>query len=96
MKIPKNKTDEGMITRENILKNMCMNLVIDIRERKKRPKLSDFMAVYKSQKDEPNAKEIFQKKMRMLYSGEALDGNQEDEKYNKLAETFQRIQKQLS
>ena len=62
MKVPKSKTPDDVIERENILKNMCMNFIIDIRERKKRPKLSDFMAVYKSQKDEPDAKEKFQKK----------------------------------
>lgn len=99
MKIPKTIggtiTDE-MATRENHLKNVVMNIVIQIRERKKRPKLSDFMAVYKLKKDEPNAKELFQKKFMMLYSGEQAENKEEDEKYNKLSETFQRIQKQLS
>ena len=61
MKIPKtigNVSDE-MATRENKLKNVVMNIIIEIRERKKRPKLSDFMAVYKTKRDEPNAKELF-------------------------------------
>ena len=48
-----------MATRENKLKNVVMNIIIEIRERKKRPKLSDFMAVYKTKRDEPNAKELF-------------------------------------
>ena len=50
MKIPKTigtLTDETA-SRENALKNVVMNIVIQIRERKKRPKLSDFMAVYKT------------------------------------------------
>lgn len=46
--MPKSKLDDGVVSRQNCLKNLVMNLVIDIRERKKRPKLSDFMAVYKS------------------------------------------------
>ena len=89
-KMPKTigDVDDPMATRENKLKNVVMNIVIEIRERKKRPKLSDFMAVYKMKRDEPNAKELFQKKFRMLYSGEPMDNNKEDEKYNKLAETF--------
>ena len=98
MKVPRTigAVSEDMASRENSLKNVVMNIIIQIRERKKRPKLSDFMAVYKTKRDEPNAKELFQKKFRMLYSGEPIDNNQEDEKYNKLTETFQRIQKQLS
>ena len=98
MKIPKTvgTIEDDTHRRENTLKNIVMNIVIQIRERKRRPKLSDFMAVYKTKKDEPNAKELFQKKFMMLYSGESVESKEEDEKYNKLAETFQRIQKQLS
>ena len=78
--------DEGMARRENTLKNVVMNIVIKIRERKKRPKLSDFMAVYRTKQGDANAKEMFQKKFRMLYSGEPIENNVEDAKYNKLAE----------
>ena len=45
--------------RQNILKNTIMRIIIEIRERKNRPKLSDFLAVYRMKKDEPNAKEEF-------------------------------------
>ena len=45
--------------RELALKNVVMRIVIEIRERKKRPKLSDFMEVYRTKKAEPNAKERF-------------------------------------
>ena len=93
MKIPKTHgaVTDGMAYRENALKNVVMNIIIEIRERKKRPKLTDFMAVYRTKKDDPNAKELFQKKFKMLYAGEHMDQNQEDEKYNKLTETLQRI-----
>ena len=83
--------DEGMARRENTLKNVVMNIVIKIRERKKRPKLSDFMAVYRTKQGDANAKEMFQKKFRMLYSGEPIENNVEDAKYNKLAETLMRV-----
>ena len=88
--------DEGMARRENTLKNVVMNIVIKIRERKKRPKLSDFMAVYRTKQGDANAKEMFQKKFRMLYSGEPIENNVEDAKYNKLAETLMRVQRLLS
>lgn len=52
------------------IKNVVMRMIVDIRERKKRPKLSDFMAVYRTKQNEPGAKEQFQKKFTMLYSGQ--------------------------
>ena len=67
--------DEGMARRENTLKNVVMNIIIKIRERKKRPKLADFMAVYRTKQGDPNAKEMFQKKFRMLYSGAPMENN---------------------
>jgi hypothetical protein len=36
-----------------------MRIVGEIRERRRRPKLSDFLAFYKKNKDLPNAKEEF-------------------------------------
>ena len=49
MKIPKSIGDitDEQANRELALKNVVMRIVIEIRERKKRPKLSDFMKVYK-------------------------------------------------
>lgn len=59
MQIPRavSYAPDEMVQRELIFKNVVMRIIIDIRERKKRPKLSDFMAVYMTKKDEPNAKE---------------------------------------
>ena len=79
--------------RELALKNVVMRIVIEIRERKKRPKLSDFMEVYRTKKAEPNAKERFQKKFMMLYSGEEVDNTAEDQKFRMLMSNFDRIQK---
>ena len=55
MHIPNNsnivdKVDLGQVQRENALKNVVMRIIIEIRERKKRPKLSDFIAVYREKK----------------------------------------------
>jgi len=50
--LPKINRDEGYITRQNKLKNTIMNVVIKNREIKNRPKLSDFMQVYREQKEE--------------------------------------------
>ena len=51
------KSEVGSITdaqayRENCLKNVVMRIIIEIRERKKKPKLSDFIAVYREKKEE--------------------------------------------
>lgn len=83
--------------RENALKNVVMRIVIEIRDRKKKPKLRDFIALYRSKKDQPGAKEEFQKKFKLLYS---IDNNGEedveDEKFDKLMSNFDRIQRQLT
>ena len=55
-----------MATRELALKNVVMRIIIEIRERKKRPKLSDFLKVYKSRQNEKDAKDRFKKKFQML------------------------------
>ena len=85
-----------MATRELALKNVVMRIIIEIRERKKRPKLSDFLKVYKSRQNEKDAKDRFKKKFQMLYAGEANDNQQEDPKFRHLMQNFDRIQKQLS
>ena len=36
--------------RENRIKNVVMRIIIEIRERKKKPKLRDFIHLYKSKK----------------------------------------------
>ena len=98
MQIPKQleNLNEDQISRENALKNVVMRIIIEIRERKKRPKLSDFLNFYRDKKHMPNAKEEFKKKFRMLYSGEDADAGGEDPKFDKLIKHFDRIQKQLS
>ena len=88
-----------MALRENKLKNVAMRIVIDIRERKRKPKLRDFIQKYKEKlattDDKRAAKEEFQRKFRMLYGG-SNDENAEDVKFNKLMSNFDRIQKALS
>ena len=61
MQVPKtvSQINEEQAERENRLKNVVMRIVIEIRDRKKKPKLSDFLKVYRSKKDQPNAKEEF-------------------------------------
>jgi len=57
MKISENIAivDLSQATRENALKNVVMRIIIDIRERKKKPKLRDFIALYRGKKDQPGA-----------------------------------------
>lgn len=56
MRLPKHVSiSDGQAFRENCLKNVVMRIIIEIRERKSRPKLSDFITVYKEKKNEPDA-----------------------------------------
>jgi len=72
--------------RRNLLKNVVMRIVMGVRERKKRPKLSEVMDVWRKQKAESDnpaeAKEKFQEKFIKLYSSEeVMDEGEKDMKY---------------
>lgn len=88
--------DDAQERRENRFKNVVMRIVIDIRDRKKKPKLSDFLKVYRTKKSEPTAKVEFQRKFLLLYAGEEAVESKEDKKFDKLMGYFDRCQKQLS
>merc|ERR1712226_24018 len=74
-----------------------MNIIIKNREIKKRPKLADFLKVYRELMDsDPDmTKEIFQEKMRLFFSGAPIDLNRVDDRYNALAEKFQQVQGEM-
>ena len=87
---------DGQAYRENCLKNVIMRIIIEIRERKKRPKLADFIAVYREKKNEAGAsqsmvKAEFQNKFRMLY-GEENEEKAEDRKFDDMMVSFNRLQ----
>lgn len=67
-----------------------MRIVIEIRDRKKKPKLSDFLKVYQKKKNEPDAKKEFQRKFLLLYAGEEMVDSKEDKKFDKLMGYFDR------
>ena len=80
------------------MKNVVMRIVINIRERKQRPKLFEVMKVYRKKLYESNGavhdiKTQFQEKFFKLYSGEVSDDEDDDkdEKYKKLIENMTRI-----
>ena len=84
--------DLAKIYRKNLLKNVTMRIVNEIRERKKRPKLSEVMDIYRARKDEPDAKEKFQEKFIKLYGdAQDIDDDDKDEKYKLLIETLTRV-----
>ena len=67
-----NPPSDAANNRNNALKNVIMRVIINIRDRRKRPKLSDFIAVYREKKNEKdadamNVKREFQNKFHMLY-----------------------------
>lgn len=57
MKLSKEEqsVSDSQAIRENSLKNVTMRIIIEIRERKKRPKLGDFISVYREKKQEIGA-----------------------------------------
>jgi len=66
--------------RRNLLKNVVMRIVEEIRERKKRPGLGEVLEVYRVQKSQdagPETKLKFQEKFIKLYSSEK-DQEEED------------------
>ena len=74
-----------------------MRIVVETRERKNRPKLSEVMAIYTARKHEPNAKASFQDKFVRLYGNkEEVGEDEKDEKYKTLIETLTRVKQQLS
>jgi len=101
MKVPKTtqQFNQDFIQRENALKNVVMRIIIEIRERKKRPKLSDFIAVYREKKalegaDDESAAKIkneFQNKFRLLYGGDQVEEKTEDKKFDDLMQIFNRL-----
>lgn len=76
-----------------IFKNVTMTIISEIKDKRKRPKLSDFIKRYHDNKDQPNAKQEFQKKFKMLYS----DAYEEDKdpKFDELILVFDRMQKAI-
>lgn len=78
--------------RRNLLKNVVMRIVMKVREDKKRPKLGDVLAIYRTKKYEPGAKELFQEKFIKLYGNDAEESDEvKDEKYSNLTETMTRV-----
>lgn len=75
MKVPRAicTDNEAVVHRENCLKNVVMRIVIELRDIRRRPRLADFIKVYREKKNDDGAhekevKEEFQKKFKMLYS----------------------------
>lgn len=48
-------SDEGSLWRENYLKNAVMRIINEIREKRKRPKLTDFISLYRDKRNEKGA-----------------------------------------
>ena len=104
--MPRNiqEVNEEQVNRENALKNVVMRIIIEIRERKKRPNLADFIAIYREKKNEPGAskdavKKEFQNKFKMLYGdqGEAsADQEKTDQQFGTMMVSFNRLQDQLN
>ena len=94
------KTSQEALYRNNCLKNVVMRIVFENREKKKLPKLADFIAIYREKKNEKGSdpqqvKGEFMKKFRMLYADE-YEKKSKDKKYNDMISGFRRLESDLS
>jgi hypothetical protein len=102
MRLPSQlKYTDGQAFRENCLKNVVMRIIVEDRERKKKPQMSDFIAVYRDKKNEPGAsketiKAEFQSKFRRLYGEAENEVKSEDKKFDDMMLSFNRLEDQLS
>jgi hypothetical protein len=77
-----------------VFKNTLMAIIMDIRERQKRPKLSDFLKLYEKAKTQGNAKKQFAEKFKMLYADD--EPEKKDPKFERLVSYFDRVQKSIT
>ena len=86
-----------MFYRRNILKNIVFRRIIEIREIKKKPKLSQILEYFNKQGNKNN-KDRLVNKLKLLYKRKDNHPKQhfnQDPKYEKLMSSFDRIQKVL-
>jgi ABC-type branched-subunit amino acid transport system ATPase component len=98
--VSKKDNDEDEINaiskRRISIKNVIMRIVIDIRERKEKPKLTDLIAASKQQKQFKDMT-MWKNKVIELYSDKQEASSQKkDENFNKLMECFNRVHQSLS
>ena len=102
MRVPRTiQMNDDMAYRQNGLKNVVMRIIIDIRNRKNKPKLTHFIQVYREKKRESGAskaaiKAEFQNKFRMLYGEDQEEEKAEDIKFDQMMLNFNRLQDQLN
>ena len=89
--------------RRNLLKNVVMRLVSQIRQRKKLPKLGEIMEIYRKKRAENFGENLFEAKMKFVEMFKALFSNKEetenldaDEKYNFLLRQLAVIREQFT
>lgn len=88
-------TNAEALYRTNCLKNVVMRIIAEIREKKKRPKLSDFIACYRGKKnekgiDQEKVKRDFMKRFLLLYAGE-FEKESVDKKYRNMMNSFKHL-----
>ena len=78
------------------MKNVVFRRIIEIREIKKQPKLSDLLAMFKDIETNPKAREHLIQKLTFIYNTNK-NGFEEkqDIKYERLMSSFDRIRKVL-
>ena len=92
------KVKTGALKRENILKNIVYNRILEIQEQKRKPKLSDILKFFsKFDTSKPEIKDMLVEKIILLYSNKPMNlTTQEDAKYERIMTSFDRLKKSLT
>lgn len=86
---------EEALKRDNAFKNAIMRRVLEIRLEKLKPKFSDLLKMFEGKDlSNPKDKEALKRKIYAMY--EEQEGKEENSKYTKLMDFFDRIHKVLS
>ena len=80
----------------NSIKNVIMRIVVEIRERKEKPKLSDLIAASKQQQQFKDMKQWKDKVIQLYTDNPQQTSSKKDENFNKLMESFNRVHQSLS
>lgn len=88
------KRETARLYRQNILKNVVATILTKIREQKRKPKLRDLLKLFKGKVQN---KEFILNKIVLLYANNSsLIPVEEDKKFDKLMQLFDRINKQVT
>jgi hypothetical protein len=77
-----------------VFKNVLMSIIANIRERRRRPKLSDMLKLYETAKTQGGTKKQIVDKFKQLYGED--EPEEKDPKFERLVNYYDRVSKTLT